>query len=476
MIEYTKHSFGLNVFWTVFTGSAYPKAVPAALLSGIFHLFLEWILSDYDKEQMKIGHPYALGVVFTAVGFLIVFRANHAYGRLAAAADHLYHMETRSFDGIMQFKAFHMQTEEYKTGQEKSKAWLAEFYHLYSLTVALSCMALRRDEDLRNLVGYEPTKVVSSKVAFNSLNVPDGEERFYRPQSFLRRLHYAASMRSSPELNLVYHRHNKLEVWGGISAEECAALQTCASPKVRAELACMWLTSFLTAAEKAGELGKTPPPIVSRAYAWLSEGMIGFSKALRVVEVPFPFIIAQIAELSVISLVPLVPILHHSVVEESVYLGAGFSFLTCLIFIGLYESARDVEDPFAYEPNDLPLVGICRRFNECIYAADVYPVCPEGVRMLAPLTQVQDLEQNPGLIVGGVRAASRIVHRMSIDVGRISGAGFDRTASGRVNTEPAHQLLRDDLADVHGEHEAGPTGVQPKNGGPVPDPLPHGLK
>eukprot|EP00961_Rhodomonas_salina_P258771 3496604-Rhodomonas_salina.2 len=109
MIEYTKHSFGLNVFWTVFTGSAYPKAVPAALLSGIFHLFLEWILSDYDKEQMKIGHPYALGVVFTAVGFLIVFRANHAYGRLAAAADHLYHMETRSFDGIMQFKAFHMQ-------------------------------------------------------------------------------------------------------------------------------------------------------------------------------------------------------------------------------------------------------------------------------------------------------------------------------------------------------------------------------
>lgn len=232
MIEYTKHSFGLNLFWTTFTGSAWPKSLPAAILSGLFYLFLEFKLTDDQKERLQIEHPYALGVVFSAVGFYIVFRANHAYGRLAAGADHLYEMESRSFDGVIQFKSFHMQTEDFKSGSEKSKQWLAQLHHLFSLVIALACMALRRDEDLRNLVGYEHGKEPSSKVAWNSLRIPKEKTRVYRPQSFLRRLHYAASMRSSPELNRVYHRHSKLEVYGGISVEECSALATCSSPKV----------------------------------------------------------------------------------------------------------------------------------------------------------------------------------------------------------------------------------------------------
>eukprot|EP00961_Rhodomonas_salina_P133953 1802313-Rhodomonas_salina.3 len=66
---------------------------------------------------------------------------------------------------------------------------------------------------------------------------------------------------------------------------------------------------------------------------------------------------------------------------------------------------------------------------------------------------VQDLEQNPGLIVGGVRAASRIVHRMSIDVGRISGIEIETHhahAESHVHkhTTHTHTNLRVDVGRI----------------------------
>ena len=65
----------------------------------------------------------------------------------------------------------------------------------------------------------------------------------------------------------------------------------------------------------------------------------------------------------------LVPLLNHSVVEEneSYALGSVLTFITVFIFIALYESARDIEDPFIFEPNQLPLVTIsvrcCKSFE-----------------------------------------------------------------------------------------------------------------
>ena len=40
----------------------------------------------------------------------------------------------------------------------------------------------------------------------------------------------------------------------------------------------------------------TPPPVLSRVYQELSNGMLGFNQSLKLADVPFPFIFAQILE------------------------------------------------------------------------------------------------------------------------------------------------------------------------------------
>jgi len=44
------------------------------------------------------------------------------------------------------------------------------------------------------------------------------------------------------------------------------------------------------------------------------------------------------------------------------------SYLTCTCFFVLYEACRELEDPFLYEPNELPLLRWQSQFNEMLLA------------------------------------------------------------------------------------------------------------
>eukprot|EP00961_Rhodomonas_salina_P173066 2333516-Rhodomonas_salina.1 len=388
MIEFEKKSFGFNrAFWTTIVGSSFPKAFPAAVLSTGIHVALMFGLSDKRREELKLEHPYAVGMIFAAIGFLIVYRATHAYNRMGDGAGWVFHMESRLFDSLMQALSFHRQSEAYKSGSPESKLFLSRLYHLHSLALAMNCLSLRRDGEC-NVQRYNTTDVGSINSP-SSLKRPSESPRNYRPSNPFSWFYYAASMRSSRQVRGLYYSKNKLDVYGGVNARELQYLQECGSCKSRALLAMQWLTDFISTEQQRGSFGSIPPPVIARLYQWLSEASLGFNKALRVVDVPFPFIIAQIAEFAVISLVPLVPVLHVSFVRESAAMGSVLTFITCLIFIGLYESARDVEDPFVYEPNDLPLAGICHRFNECIVAIETHPTCPWDDSP-APLARPQD--------------------------------------------------------------------------------------
>jgi len=44
------------------------------------------------------------------------------------------------------------------------------------------------------------------------------------------------------------------------------------------------------------------------------------------------------------------------------------SYITCTCFFVLYEACRELEDPFLYEPNELPLLRWQSQFNEMMLA------------------------------------------------------------------------------------------------------------
>lgn len=90
-----------------------------------------------------------------------------------------------------------------------------------------------------------------------------------------------------------------------------------------------------------------------------------YNQARKVAYIPFPFVHAQISALFVVVLLPVVPLLMLSFVDIP-WIGALLTFFTILCFCGLHEVARELENPFKNEPNDLPLVTIQAQFNEAL--------------------------------------------------------------------------------------------------------------
>ena len=61
----------------------------------------------------------------------------------------------------------------------------------------------------------------------------------------------------------------------------------------------------------------------------------------------------------------LIPLLMKGFVETAV-LGGFMTYMSCTCFFVLYEACRELEDPFLYEPNELPLLKWQSQFNEML--------------------------------------------------------------------------------------------------------------
>ncbi|GJP68131.1 hypothetical protein CLOP_g24872 [Closterium sp. NIES-67] len=86
-----------------------------------------------------------------------------------------------------------------------------------------------------------------------------------------------------------YWRALPLAVLGGINLTECSILEP---SRDRVYLVMCWLHRALVARRMAGGISQDAP-IVSRIYQVLSDGMLGYENALKIVNTPFPFPFAQ---------------------------------------------------------------------------------------------------------------------------------------------------------------------------------------
>ena len=121
MIIYYKGAFGLNLLWRL-RGSAVYRAMIPGLISVAFFLCIRlwWgpysqsgtSLNDPDAEK-SVEHPYAIGVLVTSVSFLIIFRANHGYGRYWEACGAVHQMMSKWMDATTHTAVFHLQCDHY---------------------------------------------------------------------------------------------------------------------------------------------------------------------------------------------------------------------------------------------------------------------------------------------------------------------------------------------------------------------------
>lgn len=129
----------------------------------------------------------------------------------------------------------------------------------------------------------------------------------------------------------------------------------------------MWLNEFLIREFMHGSAGRVPPPILSRTFQLISDGMTDYNQALKIAYIPFPFVHAQITSIFIVFIMFIIPMLLLDYCESAPF-AIVLNFLTVLVFTGLHEVSRELENPFQNVPNDIPLNNFQAQFNEAVIA------------------------------------------------------------------------------------------------------------
>lgn len=243
--------------------------------------------------------------------------------------------------------------------------FLQELAHLSSLCCAVALSTLRNDLDDAEspLDVYKPGEPWP---AADPGKLPQEVLAEAYPYGlFFRNVRYLLGVENSRSARTRYNAVRPLLVIGGVSDNEIAFLQRAKGPLAKTQLAWQWLTEFIMREHLAGSTGDVAPPIVSRIVQFLSDGMIYYNHARKIMFVPFPFPHAQLSAFFVMVMLLAVPLLMHQYTNET-WLGAILTFLTVTCLAGLHEVARELENPFRNAPNDIPLCTLQAFYNEAL--------------------------------------------------------------------------------------------------------------
>ncbi|CAI5504031.1 unnamed protein product [Closterium sp. Naga37s-1] len=141
-----------------------------------------------------------------------------------------------------------------------------------------------------------------------------------------------------------YWRALPLAVLGGVNPTECSILEP---SRDRVYLVMCWLHRALVARRMAGGISQDAP-IVSRIYQVLSDGMLGYENALKIVNTPFPFPFAQCVALLLHINALVIPLLMADWLADPL-LASAITLLSVFSFYLLNEVAREIEEPFRPE-------------------------------------------------------------------------------------------------------------------------------
>lgn len=245
-----------------------------------------------------------------------------------------------------------------EAGGRTPALFLQELAHLASLTTAVAMSTLRND------VEGTPSPLGVHIPGSDFPEVDPGSDRSFQA-NFMDALRYMFGFERTLEERTKFNIRRPFPVIGGVSKNEIQFLQRAKGPSARVTLCWHWLSEFIIREHLAGSLGAVGPPIISRIFQFLSDGMIFYNHARKIMFIPFPFPHAQISAFFVMTIIITVPILMDEY-SNQYWLGAVLTFLTVTCLAGLHEVARELENPYKNFPNEIPLLTLSAMFNESL--------------------------------------------------------------------------------------------------------------
>jgi len=284
-------------------GSVFPASVLVSLPPALGCALLRWLLDEghldfmTDSDSILKETQVWSGFSFL-VGFLIVFRTSQAYNRFWDGCTATHQMRANWFDACSALCAFC----SHSSAPEED---IVKFRNtLIRLVSMLHAVALAELESV-NVGGAGMAEDIS---AF-SFSLIDAK---------------------------------------GIDVETLRSLKSSGS---KVELLFSWIQRLLVENINSGVL-TIPAPMLSRSFQELGNGMIAFHDAMKISYIPFPFPYAQVCECLLVVHWLIVPFVTATWVSTPVW-AAIFVVLQVLILWSLNFIAREIENPFGTDANDI---------------------------------------------------------------------------------------------------------------------------
>jgi len=243
--------------------------------------------------------------------------------------------------------------------------FLQELAHISSLACAVALSTLRNDIDRSESVLdiYLPG---APWPPIDADNLPRHVRNMFQHRWHLFTIfrHWMGNDRL-PKYRSKYNAARPLLILGGVSDSEIRFLQKARGPQAKAHMALGWLEEFIIREHLDGSLGEVHSAIISRLVQFLSDGMVHYNMARKIMYIPFPFPHAQLSAFFTAIMVFAVPFLMDQYTNV-LWIGSLISFLTVTCLVGLHEVGRELENPFKNVPNELPLCTLQARYNETL--------------------------------------------------------------------------------------------------------------
>jgi len=318
MIEYTRNlrargikhgslTFHLFFIWRI-SGSVFPRAlafaVPAALMA-VF-LRLEYV---QDSDFLRyLGLDYAadfnpaLYSSFSSIlGFLLVFRTSQAMDRFKDGLESIFRMSAQWQEACSSLIAFSASSDR---PAEEIRDFQEIMVRLFSMMHGSGLHNIS-DQSLETIEILDPEGLDADSLAF----LEESEE----------------------------HGHDRVKVFH------------------------MWIERTIVEALRTGVLN-IPPPILSRVFHEVADGMQELQGAEKIAQVPFPFPYAQMTVVLTMLHWLITPCICSAIAVNPFWAGI-FSFIMVLSVWSINFIASEIEQPFQDDANDLPTDEIQKHLN-----------------------------------------------------------------------------------------------------------------
>jgi len=352
--------------------SIFMVCLPIALFStliGLTALMIRRLQLVPERYLAAIEHPYAAQVFGIVAGYLLIMRLNIAMTRWDAGMSSAQLMEAKWNDAYVQLIAF---LECSKKKHEADAARLAvivraeqDLVHFFSMLHAVACINLYYGEGM----SYGIMSTEGSRVHRHFVNVSfddgSGRPECRKPLSQIK--DPRPPVPEGVTMSKRWWPYN-LAVLGDITQDEKAALQVC---QRQTHLVFMWLQRLCATLINEG-IVTIPPPIYSRVYQEMSNGMLGFMQAYKISVLPFPLPLTHMTEVLLVVIVVFIPFLVEKFTKALIFTPV-FTFFSVFGMFVMHSVTMQLEMPFGDDYIDLPLREMHNAFNTSLLQNFVVP-------------------------------------------------------------------------------------------------------